>query len=365
MLYFHLQILIHKQELNYYEVILVLLNYLNSSLVQKNSLKKIDENGNFGYYDEAFKPVSEEIKVGNTNTKEVLINAKDLYAAKIKELSLLRNGYASANLIGGAIGYNLANIDNFIKSSNADKAKTLGATFGLSTGMIVLSNTVKSAVPIVSTGLLGGFYIYDLASDINNQALTKKETAISILKNTANLAVNLGTGIGGFYAGLQIGVSLGITTGPGAILIGIGSGIIGGLLGGLFGRFLSSTKMVLNCNSFYKNYIPLKFREEGNIPDLFWEQINKNTKSLALELIIDQKYKTWSVINIPPQTRKIDKNVGETLIKYGQFRHYNPGTVDFMLYSLKKEKITKEEWNDQNKNKELIIDVAILEVDNL
>ena len=348
----------------------------NKALIKQNPkngnfviIKKIDENGNLGYqlkwYDEAIKPFSEEIKVGNTNNKEVLINIKDLYAAKIKELSLLRNGYASANLIGGAIGYNLANIDNFIKSSNADKAKTLGATFGLSTGMIVLSNTVKSAVPIVSTSLLGGFYIYDLASDINNQALTKKETAISILKNTANLAVNLGTGIGGFYAGLQIGVSLGITTGPGAILIGIGSGIIGGLLGGLFGRFLSSTKMVLNCNSFYKNYIPLKFREEGNIPDLFWEQINKNTKSLALELIIDQKYKTWSVINIPPQTRKIDKNVGETLIKYGQFRHYNPGTVDFMLYSLKKEKITKEEWNDQNKNKELIIDVAILEVYNL
>lgn len=122
---------------------------------------------------------------------------------------------------------------------------------------------------------------------------------------------------------------------------------------------------MLNCNSFYKNYIPLKFREEGNIPDLFWEDVNKNTKSLALEAIIDQKYKTWSVINIPPHERKINPNIGETLIKYGQFRHYNPNTVDFMLYSLKKEKITKEEWNDQNKNKDLIIDVAILEVDNL
>ena len=36
-----------------------------------------------------------------------------------------------------------------------------------------------------------------------------------------------------------------------------------------------------------------------------------------------------------------------------------------MLYSIKKEKITKEEWEDQKNNKELIIDVAILEVDNL
>ena len=328
-------------------------------------IKKIDENGNFGYYDEAFKPVSEEIKIGNTNTQEVLVHSKDFNMAQIKELSLLRNGYASANLFGGAIGYNLANIDNFIKSSGKEKAKTLGATLGISTGMYVLSNAAKAAVPVVSTGLLGGFYIYDLASDITNPSLTKKETAISILKNTTNLAVNIGAGIGGFYTGLQIGISFGITTGPGVIFIGLGTGIAGGLVGGLFGRWINSTKMTLNCNSFYKNYIPLKFREEGNIPDLFWENINKKTKSLALEVIIDNKYKTWSVINIPPKTRKITEGVGETLIKYGKFRHYNPNTVDFLLYSIKKEKITKEEWNDQKNNKELIIDVAILEVDNL
>ena len=71
------------------------------------------------------------------------------------------------------------------------------------------------------------------------------------------------------------------------------------------------------------------------------------------------------MINIPPQTRKITSDIGETLIKYGNYRCLNPNTVDYMLYSIKKEKITKDEWNDQNKNKELIIDVAILEVNNL
>ena len=98
---------------------------------------------------------------------------------------------------------------------------------------------------------------------------------------------------------MQIGIQLGIVSGPGAILIGLGSGLVGGVLGGLFGRFLYSSNMVLNCNSFYKDYIPLKFREEGNIPDLFWEGVNKNTKSFALEAYIDKKYenKTWSVIN--------------------------------------------------------------------
>jgi hypothetical protein len=126
-------------------------------------IKKFDENGNYGYYDEAFQPVSKEIKLENTNTQEVLLHSKDLDMSKIQELSLLRNGYASANIFGAAIGYNLANIDNFIKSSGEEKAKTLGATFGITTGMVVLSNIGKSAVPVISTGLLGGFYIYDLA----------------------------------------------------------------------------------------------------------------------------------------------------------------------------------------------------------
>ena len=122
---------------------------------------------------------------------------------------------------------------------------------GLTFGMSILANFAKSAVPAISALLLGGFYIFYLASDIRNPILTKKETAISILKNTSNLSVNIGTGIGGFYAGLKIGVSFGIVTGPGSIIVGLGTGLLGGLIGGLFGRFFCSTKMVLNCNSFY------------------------------------------------------------------------------------------------------------------
>ena len=71
------------------------------------------------------------------------------------------------------------------------------------------------------------------------------------------------------------------------------------------------------------------------------------------------------MINIPPQTRKIAENVGETLIKYGNFLKYNQTTVDYKLYSIKKEKITKEEWNSQSKYKDFIIDIAILEINDL
>ena len=327
--------------------------------------KKFDELGRYGYYDEAYEPLSKEIKIEKVNTEEVLHHSKDFNMAEVKELSLLRSGYTSANLIGNSIGYNLANFDNFMKLSNTDKIKSLGATIGLSTLMSVLSNTAKNTSPFISVGLLGGFYIYDLASDIKSKALTKSEIVISILKNCANLAVNTGIGIGSFYAGLEIGTTYGITSGSEAIMMGLGTGLFGGLVEGLFGRLINSKKMTLNCNSFYNNYIPLKFRLEGNIPDLFLENINRNAKSLAIEAIIDKKFKTWSVINIPPLTRKITKDVGETLIKYENFMKYNPNIVEYILFSLKKEKITEEEWNEKNIKKELIIEVATLEVKNL
>ena len=60
--------------------------------------------------------------------------------SEVKELSLLRSGYASANLVGNSIGYTLANIDNLMKLSNPDKIKTVGATLGLSTLTVILSN---------------------------------------------------------------------------------------------------------------------------------------------------------------------------------------------------------------------------------
>ena len=330
-------------------------------------IENVKPKGKIHYFDDNFKPFPKKINMGKPSpkAKKIWNKKKEINMAEIPEFNLLNKGFASANLLGGTIGYNLANIDQFIKLSYFEQAKTLTSTIGLSTGLYILSNTLKTTVPMISSGIFSGFYFYELASYYRNPILTNKETAILILKNTANTLVNLGTGIGGFYAGLQIGVTFGIASGPGVFITGLVSGILGGVTCGIITRWFCSNKMVLKCHSFYKSYIPLKFREEENIPDLFWERVNKDTKSFALEAIIDQKYKTWCVINIPPQERKISSEIGETLIKYGEFRHYNPNKVDFMLYSLKKEKITKEEWNDQEKNKELIIEVAILEVDNL
>ena len=231
--------------------------------------------------------------------------------------------------------------------------------------MLGISKFAESTMPVISTALSGVFYIYDAISNIINPALTKKEAAISILKNITNFFVNLGIGIGEFYAGLKIGATFNIISGAGVIILGLGSSLIGGLIGGFFGRFLNYSKMVLKCKSFYNNYIPLKFMQEGNIPELFWEGVNKNTKSLALEVVIDNRYTTWTVINIPPQTRKISPEIGETLIKYENFQKYNPTIVEYKLYSINKEKITKEEWKSENKYKDLIIDSDILEVNDI
>ena len=69
--------------------------------------------------------------------------------------------------------------------------------------MFVLSNVIKSAVPVVLSGLLGGFLYLLFSTDINSSALGRKGTTKSILKNMMNLALNLGVGIGGFYSGLK------------------------------------------------------------------------------------------------------------------------------------------------------------------
>ena len=328
-------------------------------------IKKINEVGEFGYYDEAFKPTSKEIKIKNVNTNEVLRYSKDFKLEKIKKLSILRNGYSSANIIGHLIGSNLAKIDIFIKSSIKDKIKTICSAIGISTLMYGLSKFAESTMPIISIALSGVFYFYDAISTIINPALTKKEKVISTLKNITNFVVNFGIGLGEFYAGLKIGINFDIISGAGVYLLGLGSGLMGGFSEGLFGRFLNYSKMVLKCKSFYNNYIPIKFMQEGNIPELFWEGVNKNTKSLALEAIIDNRYTIWTVINIPPNTRKISSEIGETLIKYENFQKYNPTVVDYRLYSINKEKITKEEWNSKNKYKDLIIDFDTLEVKDI
>ena len=74
----------------------------------------------------------------------------------------------------------------------------------------------------------------------------------------------------------------------------------------------------LKSKCLYSDYIPYKYRDSLN-PYLFWKNINKKTKSFALELIENDFDCKWRVINIPPDIRifPIDcQDIVETFIKY-------------------------------------------------
>ena len=218
----------------------------------------------------------------------------------------------------------------------------------------------ENEVKIFYQKTLGSPFSKEVIECLNNYDITYNNILnTSFFKKIIDLATRLGFVISSYYLTSSIGLAFGIVTIPGTILIGLGVGIISGLIEGLL---FNPSKMKLYCASFYKNYIPLKFMRGEKIPEFFWYGVNKKAKSFVIEAIIDNKYTGWLVINIPSQTKIISQNVGETLIKYENFQKYNPTTIEYKLYSLIKEKITKEEWNSRSKYKDLIIDAAILEI---
>ena len=120
----------------------------------------------------------------------------------------------------------------------------------------------------------------------------------------------------------------------------------------------------LKSNSLYSKYIPEKYKKEKIFPSFTWENISNKTKSFMIELIEDDIHKKWQVINIPRETNKITENeniLGDTIIEYKGISD-NASCALFILYELNKEKVTLEEINDQEKLKEIVINMSFLEV---
>jgi len=120
----------------------------------------------------------------------------------------------------------------------------------------------------------------------------------------------------------------------------------------------------LKSNSLYSKYIPEKYKKEKIFPSFTWENISYKTKSFMIELIEDDIHKKWQVINIPRETNKISENeniFGDTIIEYKGISD-NASCALFILYELNKEKVTLEEINNQEKLKEIVINLAFLEV---
>ena len=120
----------------------------------------------------------------------------------------------------------------------------------------------------------------------------------------------------------------------------------------------------LKSNSLYSKYIPEKYKKEKIFPSFTWENISNKTKSFMIELIEDDIHKKWQVINIPRETNKITENeniLGDTIIEYKGISD-NASCALFILYELNKEKVTLEEINEQEKLKEIVINMSFLEV---
>ena len=142
-----------------------------------------------------------------------------------------------------------------------------------------------------------------------------------------------------------------LSIGPGIIagVVAIGLGIAGGFVIGKIKKYCeekdNSENLALFSESTYSQYIPRKYREYC-IPTLCWNGVSKNAKSFAIELIEDG-YRKWLMINIKKWIRKIHNenylDVGDTIVEYkGISKH--PYKITFILYELKKEICTPEEW---------------------
>ena len=120
----------------------------------------------------------------------------------------------------------------------------------------------------------------------------------------------------------------------------------------------------LKSDSLYSKYIPEKYRKEKIFPSFTWKNVSSEAKSFIIELIEDDINKKWQVINIPKYSNKIIENDdinGETIIEYKGIS-FNASCALFILYEINKEKITLEEMNDPEKMKNLVINMAFLEV---
>ena len=130
-------------------------------------------------------------------------------------------------------------------------------------------------------------------------------------------------------------------------------------------NYYSSSKVLeLKSYSLYSKYIPEKYRNEKIFPSFTWENVSFKTKSFIIELIEDDINKKWQVINISKDINKIIENTninGETIIEYKGISD-NASCALFILYEISKEKITLEELNNPEKMKDLVINMAFLEV---
>ena len=252
-------------------------------------------------------------------------------AIKLKEnkIKYKQSRALEANAYGNVIGHFLANYDKFKNANDEDKIKILKES--MVPLAVLLGKQVIKIIPVfkkkvVKNFFRNGFIIFSfmefgrsLLEIKNSDVLTTKEKWIEVGKKGLSIATECLCSIGGEIVGMNIGLLFGWVTGPGAIIVGGLTGILFGYIAGKVNNKINERILIFYSESLYCKYVPKKYRDYA-IPSMKWKDPPLNSKSYALELIIneDGKNPNWLVINIPGNIFEYNElsNEGETIIKY-------------------------------------------------
>ena len=273
-----------------------------------------------------------------------------------------QSGAIEANMVGNAIGHFLANYDQFKKANLHDKlkmAKDAAMPFGS-----LIGRKIIGAIPIFRKTALGSFFrsgfivfsILEIGRNVFDvffsDVLTTGEKFKIAGKKLLSVGVDVACGAIGQAVAMKLALALGFVAGPGAIiisgLVGIGVGFIGAKIANKINEIEAKRQLIFYSDSLYFKYVPKKYREYA-IPTLKWKNPPLNSKSFAVELIINENGKDpyWVIINIPAKPKEMEINElshdGETMVKYrGMPENAFSGT--FILYVFNIKKINYDEF---------------------
>ena len=338
-------------------------------------LTKVD-NGNI-----AHKMVKANREFNQGKNKNICDDCIDKVAKKEKKLDLEAE-YFELYSVGCILGDFIANYDDIKNEPLMVKLKSFGILGVSCLGPFLpkilrtfLPKAIVTKAPFVMAAASACELIISIRNISKDKTLTKSETAKLIFKQIAVTLLQFGAsylvGQIGFKILAAMSLGPGIIAGVVAIGLGVGAGYAFAKIKKYYDEKDKSENLALFSESTYSRYIPTKFREYC-IPTLCWNGVSNKAKSFAIELVEDG-YRKWLVINIKKWIRKLHNenylDVGDTIVDYkGISKH--PYKITFILYELKKEICTPEEWGvgeniKNNYNEELskyYNQVAVLDV---
>ena len=283
---------------------------------------------------------------------------------KVKKIKYKQSGAIEANMVGNALGHFLSNLDQFKKADNNQKIQMIGDTAIPLVSLI--GRKIIGAIPIFKNTCLGTFFrngyivfsIFELCRSVYDvffsDVLTVEEKCGIIIKKGLGVGVDIGCAAIGQVVGMKIALCLGFVAGPGAIIIGGLAGLLFGFIGGKIVNEINKDEkkreLIFYSDSLYFKYVPHKYRKFA-IPTMKWKDAPIDTKSFAIELIVneDGRNPSWLVINIRAKPKEMEINElskeGETIIKYKGIPE-NAFSGTFFLYAFNIKIISYEDFRN-------------------